>query len=85
MRSKKGLTQDQLVLMIIALVVLGILLYLAYKYVLVGGESAGKLGDCTARPGQFCVATAAECTAGQAFQVGCPKEKPWCCIPEKRA
>jgi len=82
MRSKKGITQEQLVLMIIALVVLGILLFLAYKFIYQGGDTAGKLGDCETKQGQKCLAEGASC-AGQSFKIGCPTERPWCCIPEK--
>jgi hypothetical protein len=81
MKSKRGMTQEQLVLMIIALVMLAILIYLAYNYVLKNGENAVKLGDCESKPPQKCYASADQCKSGQAFKVGCPDATPYCCVP----
>ena len=81
MKSKRGMTQEELVKMIVALVILAILLYLAYKYVLKGGENTAKLGECMSKPGQDCLTDAEvkSCT-GQAFKFGCPDTKPYCCV-----
>jgi hypothetical protein len=70
------MTQETLVKMIIALVLLAILLFLAYKYILKGGENAAKLGDCETKPGQTCMSKndidGGSCKSGQSFKFGCP-------------
>lgn len=91
--SKRGMTQEELVKIVVALVLLGILLFLAYKYVLKGSESAAKLGECESKPPQTCVARDDPCT-GQKFRFGCPGDpnkkaddpanKVYCCVPESR-
>lgn len=86
--SKRGMTQEELVKIVVALVLLGILLFLAYKYVLKGSESAAKLGECESKPPQKCYTDAeikaGVCANGQSFRFGCPAEKPYCCIPESK-
>ncbi|MEK6822309.1 MAG: hypothetical protein AABY13_00645 [Nanoarchaeota archaeon] len=81
MKSKRGMTQETLVKMILGLVLLAILLYLAYTYILKGGEGAAKLGDCESKPNQICQAKDSPCS-GQKIKYGCPETKPYCCVQE---
>jgi hypothetical protein len=77
------MTLQTIVVMILALVVLGILLYLSYKYILQPGEAGSKTalscrGECRE-----------QCAAGEqgVFGVGCPPQgaqpkdpRVYCCM-----
>ncbi len=91
MKSKKaqGLTLNTVVIAVLVLVVLGMLLFIAYKYIYGAGTSIGELSKCKARgQGAHCVVEPFDCTDGTAFYKmgGCGKDnKPdYCCIPEEK-
>ena len=80
-----------IIMMIIGLVVLVMLIYIANKYILGTGKSAGELAGCEGQGG-FCHPTR-ECKpvpsgldsekSYRAFSKvgGCEGDKPYCCIP----
>lgn len=78
--SKKGMTQDELVKVIIALVLLAVLIYFIYQFVFKKGNEAATLGDCESKPPQKCMTETETCT-GQKFKFGCVAERPYCCVP----
>ncbi len=87
--NKKAQTVKLVVMLIVGLVVVGMLLYLGYKYILGTGESVGKLGSCTGQGGS-CAASCNENTHQSIFGIGCPESgkaddpEKYCCIPKSR-
>ena len=83
MQHKRGMTQEQILYTVMMLIVLGILLYLAYNYILKGGEKAATLGSCETKPGQTCMSKAdvdAGRCQGQAIKFGCTNKDDYCCV-----
>jgi hypothetical protein len=89
-KSKKAQTVKVVVMLVVGLVVVGMLLYLGYKYILGTGESVGQLGSCQGQGGTCMTKDACEQdTTKQAFfGMGCGKDandpKKYCCIPKER-
>ena len=76
-------------MLVIGLVVVGMLIYLGYRYILGTGESVGQLGTCTGQGGD-CVTREGACEGRRMFGVGCPEneedknqDKNYCCLPER--
>jgi hypothetical protein len=84
MKNKKAQTIKIIIMLVIGLVVLGMMIYLGYKYILGTGEDIGQLGSCEGQGGQ-CKASCGE-NERKFFGLGCPKQKggsdKFCCIPE---
>jgi hypothetical protein len=93
--NKKGQVVNKIVILVIALIVIAIMAFLAYKYVLGTGQQIGEFTSCKAQgPGSDCVATASECTDGRlVYGLGCPpktsagkistgytKDHVYCCV-----
>jgi len=80
MVGKKGMTQDVLVKMIIALILLGILIYIAYTYLFKGSQNIAAAGGCLSKPGNKCLPEAEAKSCPGALNVGnCPKPEEYCC------
>lgn len=87
-KNKKAQTVKVIVMLIVGLVVVGIMIYLGYKYILGTGKSIGGLGSCEGQGGE-CKAKSACTGNNRAFYgMGCPKEKggsdTYCCISDER-
>ena len=88
--NKKAQTVKVVIMLLIGLVVLGIMIYLGYKYVLGTGKEIGGMGTCTGQGGH-CVDAETPCGANEEkfYGLGCPKvqDKPdthrYCCIPQR--
>jgi len=84
-KNKKAQTINVIVMLVVGLVVVGMLIYLGYKYILGTGESVGKLGSCEGQGGQ-CKAQCAE-NEKSFLGIGCPKKEggtdKYCCIPKE--
>jgi len=80
---KRGeLTVNTLVMMALALIVLGVLIYLSYKYIAKPGDEAGRAATCAGQGGT-CKSACGENERGT-FGLGCPgnndaKEAVYCC------
>lgn len=87
-KNKKAQTVKVIVMLIVGLVVVGIMIYLGYKYILGTGKSIGGLGSCEGQGGE-CKAKGA-CTPNeeQFYGMGCPpkdnENAKYCCIPKAR-
>lgn len=89
-KSRKAQTIHTVIMLIVGLVVVGMLIYLGYKYILGTGESVGKLGSCQGQGGHC--ATKDGCAENEKafFGMGCPESgdendpKKYCCIPQER-
>jgi cell division protein FtsN len=84
-RKKRAQVNTMLVKIILALIVLGIGIYLAYTYVYTGGENIGALGSCSSQKGECKPSSTLDnhrCFKG----IGCPEDNNedniYCCIPE---
>ncbi|MBN2112170.1 hypothetical protein JW707_03670 [Candidatus Woesearchaeota archaeon] len=87
-RSKKAQTVQIIIMLVVGLIVVGIMIYLGYKYILGTGKDVGELGSCEGQGGK-CVAKGANCPAdvspADKFQgMGCKGETPTCCMPQQR-
>ena len=86
-KHKRGeaLTLGTIVTAVIVLVVLGILLYMAYKYIWGTGSDIGELSKCEARaPGAQCKNSCND-NEDRFFMIGgCGKDNKgtYCCIPK---
>lgn len=80
MRGKKAQTINTMIKLVIGLVVLGMLIYLGYKYILGTGESVGELTGCAGQGGQ-CKSTCSETEIGL-LGLGCKAGARFCCIPQ---
>jgi hypothetical protein len=88
--KKNGQVINNIVLLVIALIVIALLAFLAYKYILGTGEQVGGLSKCSAQAvGSKCVASTSECTDGNIMRIGCPEtaadktaNKNFCCVPK---
>jgi hypothetical protein len=85
-KNRKAMTMNVIVMMVVALVVLAMMIYLANKYILGTGKSAGELAGCKAQhPDADCKE---KCGANEQgfYKVGCPPkgepDKVYCCIPK---
>lgn len=89
-KKSQGLTLNTVVIAVLVLVVLGILLFIAYKYIYGAGESIGALSKCGGTgDGAFCVNEKYNCQGSKFYNMGgCGKgEKktyPYCCIPKAK-
>jgi hypothetical protein len=88
-KQKKAQTISTIIKLVIGLVVVGMLIYLGYRYILGTGESVGQLGTCTGQGGD-CVTREEACEGRRMFGVGCPEneedekqDKNYCCLPER--
>jgi len=83
-KNKKAQTIQVIIMMIVGLVVLGMLIYLGYKYILGPGEDIEKLGSCKGQGGQCKV----QCSENEKsfYGIGCPEKEgdpeEYCCIPQ---
>ena len=99
MKSKKaeGLTLNTVVIAVLVLIVLGILIFIAYKYIWGTGRGIGELSSCQARtnnkgdPADCKTLSACQSSDGTAFYKmgGCPTQgkgstETYCCIPKDR-
>lgn len=88
-KSRKAQTVQIVVMLVVALVVVGILIYIGYKYILGTGENVGELGGCRGQGGE-CVASSQACkeskgdSARAMYGLGCEGTTPYCCIPSER-
>jgi len=80
--KKRGEIPNIVIMMALALVVLGVMLFLTYKYVYKGGQQAGEAGTCTGQGGTC----KASCNDNErtVFGLGCPTQglpssNVWCC------
>ena len=88
-KDKKAQTVKIVVMLIVGLVVVGIMIYIGYKYILGTGKSVGELGSCEGQGGE-CVAKGESCPpsvspADKFYGMGCPDEAKYCCISKDRA
>lgn len=87
-KSKKAMTMNMIVMMIIALVVLAMMIYLANKYIVGTGKSAGELSNCRNQNGDCSTEDACNRATHLAIKgLGCPETKDgadkYCCIPKQ--
>ncbi len=91
MKTKKaqGLTLNTVVIAVLVLVVLGILLFIAYKYIWGAGSGIGELSKCEARTNNKgdpakCKTECLDTETAFYKMGGCGKDnKPdYCCIPK---
>ena len=89
-KNKKAQTIKTIIMLIVGLVVVGMLIYLGYKYILGTGESVGQLGTCSGQGGR-CVSGQCESGEKRFFGLGCPETEQdksqnnrYCCIPQAR-
>ena len=87
-KSKKAMTMNVIIMMVIGLVVLAMMIYLANKYILGAGRTAGELSGCKAQhPDADCKERCSE-RERAFYKLGCPPEgegnsqKIYCCIPK---
>lgn len=89
-KNKKGQTVQIVIMLVVGLVVVGILIYLGYKYILGTGKNVGELGTCTGQGGK-CVS--GDCPTptedwDKFYGMGCPTKQGgsevWCCLPKSR-
>jgi len=83
-KNKKAIAMNVMIMMIIGLVVLGMMIYIANKYILGTSKTAGELSGCANQGGEC----KPSCTKGAELQLkglGCTKEDKgeYCCIPTK--
>lgn len=78
MKGKKAQTINTIIKLVIGLVVLGMMIYLGYKYILGTGEQVGALSGCESQGGQ-CKSTCAENERGL-IGLGCKSPDRFCCI-----
>ena len=90
-KNKKAQTVKVIVMLIVGLVVVGIMIYLGYKYILGTGKSIGGLGSCEGQGGNCMAKGGCSPTEEQFYGLGCPSndaekkaEKNYCCIPKGR-
>ncbi len=90
-RNKKAQEISVVVKLVVGLVVVGILIYIGYKYILGTGESVGKLGSCASQggSGSGCISPNGTCTDGKKIPgVGCPdganKDLTVCCVKDAK-
>jgi hypothetical protein len=84
--NKKGQTVQIVIMLVVGLVVVGILIYLGYRYILGTGRSVGELGTCQGQGGR-CESSMTNCdskTEDFFRGMGCSDDKPWCCMPKSR-
>lgn len=87
--NKKGQVVNKIVILVIALIVIAMMAFLAYKYILGTGVQIGVFTTCSGQgPGSKCVVSAAQCTNGEIRNIGCPEtdadkqnNKNFCCVP----
>ena len=81
-RRNKAQVSGVTVKLVIALIVIGMLAYLGYKYILGTGQQIGGLSKCTSQGGD-CVKTRDDCKNGITLSGLCEeKEGKFCCIKE---
>lgn len=80
MKGKKAQTINTIIKLVIGLVVLGMLIYLGYKYILGTGEQLGDISGCEGQGGQ-CKASCAETERGM-LGLGCKGTTRFCCLPQ---
>ena len=81
-KNKKALAMNVMIMMIIGLVVLGMMIYIANKYIMGTSKTAGDISGCKNQNGEC----KSSCTKGAELQLkglGCEDPKPYCCIPTK--
>jgi len=91
--NRKGQVINRIVVLVIALIVIALMAFLAYKYILGTGGKIGDLTKCSAQgPGSKCVASPSECSGGEILNLGCPEtdaekqaNKKFCCVPSKNS
>jgi hypothetical protein len=83
-KRKKAQAITNVVKLIIALVVMGILIFIAYKFILTPGEQAGSFASCEAQKGT-CTTLGSDCVGKKVFGLGCPgnalPSQQYCCLP----
>lgn len=82
-KNKKAQTVRIIIMLVVGLVVVGILIYMGYKYILGTGKSVGALGSCKGQGGS-CEASCDAKTHESFFGMGCEEPKPYCCILKSR-
>ncbi len=89
--NKKAQVINRIVVLVLALIVIALMAFLAYKYILGTGGKIGDLTKCSAQgPGSKCVASVSECSDGEILNLGCPEtdadkqnKKNFCCVQKK--
>lgn len=90
--NKKGQVINRIVVLVLALIVIALMAFLAYKYILGTGGKIGDLTKCSVQGsgGGVCVASASACSDGEILNLGCPEtdadkqnKKNFCCVPKK--
>ncbi len=90
-KKAQGLTLNTVVIAVLVLVVLGVLLFIVYKYIYGAGSDIGQLSSCEARgEGEAECVAKGDCKDGTAFYMmgGCGKgdnkDQKYCCIPNEK-
>ena len=88
-KNKKAQTVKVIVMLIVGLVVVGIMIFLGYKYILGTGKSIGGLGSCEGQGGDCKAKGACTQIEEQFYGMGCPgpddnEDDKYCCIPKGR-
>lgn len=81
MINKKAQEISIIVKLVLALVVIGIMVYIGYKYILGTGEKIGGLSDCEAQGGN-CIPKGDSCSNGVKLPGLCESEQA-CCIKQE--
>jgi hypothetical protein len=88
-KDKKAQTVKLIIMLVVGLVVVGIMIYLGYKYILGTGRGVGELGSCQGQGGYCDDRGCPEKSNHEAFYgMGCPTDDDqgaYCCIPKERA
>lgn len=80
MKGKKAQTINIIIKLIIGLVVLGMMIYLGYKYILGTGEQIGEMTGCTGQGGH-CEPSCLDTERGL-IGLGCKTNERFCCLPK---
>lgn len=80
MKGRKAQT-DIVVKLVVALVVIGMLIYIGYKYILGTGEKIGGLSQCEAQGKDAKCQQKTDACAGTTLPGLCEKADQVCCIP----
>lgn len=92
-KDKKAQTVKVIVMLVVGLVVVGIMIYMGYKYILGTGKSVGALASCEGQGGDCGDKSCTGLSNRDAFLgMGCPStdaektaNKKYCCISKDRA